>query len=113
MGMRLEEMQHLSQLSPEARQGQSLTGAHMPTRGFYQIKSKQAVRQTSCWGFPSGWRLHRESHDSTVNDSAQTDDVSGLDALITQGSHVVIEMRAEQQLSEQAAVSPAFKPSSG
>lgn len=113
MGMRLEEMRRLSQLSPEARQGQSLTGAHMPTRGFYQIKSKQAVRQTSCWGFPLGWQLHRESHDSTVNGSARTDDVSGLDSLNTQGSHVVIEMKAEQQLSEQAAESPAFKPSGG
>lgn len=112
MGMRLEEMRHVSQLSPEARQGQSLTGAHMPTRGFYQIKSKQAVRQT-CWGLPLGWRLHRESHDSTVKDSPQTEDVSGPDALNTQGSHVVIEMKAEQQLSEQAAESPAFKPSSG
>ena len=107
MGMHLEEMRHLSQLSPEARQGQSLTGAHMPTRGFYQIQSKQAVRQNSCWGFPLGWRLHRESHDNTVNDSLRSDDVSGLGALSTQGSHVVIEMKAEQQLSEQAADSPA------
>ena len=110
MGMRLGEMRRLSQLSPEAREGQSLTGAHMPTRGFYQIKSKQAVRRISCWGFPLGWRLQRDSHNNAASDSSQPDDVSGFD---TKGSHVVIEMGAEQLLGEQAAESPAVEPSSG
>ena len=111
MGMRLEEMRRLSQLSPEAREGQSLAGAHMPTRGFYQIKSKQAVRQISC--FPLGWRLQRDSHDTTATGSPQADDVSGLDALETQGSHVVIEMGSEQLIGEQAADSPASEPIGG
>lgn len=91
MGMRLEDMRRLSQLSPEAREGQSLAGAHMPTRGFYQIKSKQAVRQISCCGFPLGWRLQRDSHDTTATGSPQADGVSGLDALDARGIHVVLD----------------------
>lgn len=113
MGMRLEEMRRLSQLSPEAREGQSLTGAHMPTRGFYQIKSKQAVRQISCCGFPLQWRLHHDSRDNTASGSPQADDVSGLDALDTTGSHVVIEMSSEQLLGGQATESPTFQPECG
>ena len=110
MGMRLEEMRRLSQLSPEDREGQSLTGAHMPTRGFYQIKSRPAVRQISCFGFPLGWRLQCDSRDNSATASPQADHVSGLN---TQGSHVVIEMGSEQLLGEQAAESPAFEPRGG
>lgn len=113
MGMRLEEMRRLSQLGPEAREGQSLTGAHMPTRGFYQIKSKQAVRQISFCGFPLQWRLHRDSHDSTASGSLQADDVSGLNALDITGSHVVIEINSEQLLDGQTAGSPTVKPECG
>lgn len=55
MGMRMDEMLELSQLSPEAREGQSLTGAHMPMRGFYQVADVKSPG-ASCCGFPLWWR---------------------------------------------------------
>ncbi len=73
MGMHLDEMRHLSQLSPEAREGQSLTGAHLPARGFYKIKSsgkvqKPAVQEISCCGFPVWWQMQASGHDSSTTD---------------------------------------------
>ena len=113
MGMRLEEMQRLSQLSPQAREGQTLTGAHMPTRGFYQIKSKQTVTDIGCCGLPLWWRLQPELHDNNASGLPQVNDVSGLDALDTQDSHVVIDIDSEELHSEDAAAPPAFTPRGG
>ncbi|KAL0026556.1 hypothetical protein WJX77_006522 [Trebouxia sp. C0004] len=39
MGMQLDQMQRLAQLSPAARILENLPGAHMPARGFYRIKA--------------------------------------------------------------------------
>lgn len=61
MGMRMDEMLYLSRLSPEAREGQSLIGAHMPTRGFYQVADVKSPG-TSCCGFPFWWRKQPAGH---------------------------------------------------
>ena len=83
MGMRIEEMRRLSQLSPEERAGQSLTGAHLPPRGFYQIRPQNAdTHHISCFGLPfwlrtqslvpdsSGSGLQRVSADSQLATSS-------------------------------------------
>ncbi len=63
MGMRLGEMQQAAQPSPEGRQGVTLPQAHLPARGFYNIRSSAAARllkQPAPWfrlfGVP-GWLM--------------------------------------------------------
>ncbi|DBB06587.1 TPA: hypothetical protein ACH3X1_012116 [Trebouxia sp. C0004] len=54
MGMQLDQMQRLAQLSPAARILENLPGAHMPARGFYRIKattSQVCQDSTSCLKF--------------------------------------------------------------
>ena len=63
MGMRMDEMLYLSRMSPEAREGLSLTGAHMPTRGFYQVADVKSPG-ASCCGFPLWWRKQPAGHGS-------------------------------------------------
>ena len=54
MGMQLDQMQRLAQLTPASRVLKNLPGAHMPARGFYRIKvtASQVCRDsTSCLKF--------------------------------------------------------------
>ena len=85
MDMRLEEMRRLSQLSPEAREGQSLSGAHLPPRGFYQLKSqgqtnKPATREIRCFGLPVWWQLQPSGPNSSASDLQQISVESDLAA---------------------------------
>ncbi len=101
MGMRLAEMQRLSQLSPEEREGQTLTGAHLPTRGFYKIKSeakiqKQASRQLTWCGIPLWWRIPLPVPDSSVSDLHHVSADTELAEAASDDQSVVIEVKTEE-----------------
>ncbi|KAL0038251.1 hypothetical protein WJX79_010181 [Trebouxia sp. C0005] len=73
MGMHLDEMRHLCQLGPDAREDRGLPGAHPPARGFYKIRSRdEAQKEPACncnhCGNPFWWLLRPASHDNDMND---------------------------------------------
>lgn len=80
MDMHLEDMRRYSQLSPEERAGQSLRGAHLPVRGFYQLKSiykaqKQVAPRPSFLGLPLWWLRPSVGQDSTASSDMQSADI--------------------------------------
>ncbi|DBA74569.1 TPA: hypothetical protein ACH3X2_009444 [Trebouxia sp. C0005] len=108
MGMRFTEMQCLSQLSPEEREGQTLTGAHLPTRGFYKIKSeakiqKQASRQLTWCGIPLWWRVPLPVPDSSVSDLHHVSADTELAEAASGDQPVVIEVKSEELLGAEPA----------
>ncbi len=108
MGMRLTEMQRLSQLSPEEREGQTLTGAHLPTRGFYKIKSeakiqKQASRQLTWCGISLWWRMPPPVPDSSVSDLHHVSADTELAEAASDDQSVVIEVKSEELLGAEPA----------
>ncbi len=108
MGMRLADMQRLSQLSPEEREGQSLTGAHLPTRGFYKIKSeaktqKQASQQLTWCGIPLWWRTPLPGPDSSVSDLHHVSADTELAEAASDNQSVVIEVKSEELLGAEPA----------
>ena len=93
MGMRLDEMRRLSQLSPEAREGQSLTGAHLPPRGFYKLNSNGNERiTTSCCGVPVWWQMQDASHASGAADLQHVSGESEIAATSAEDQGVVVEL---------------------
>ena len=101
MGMHLSDMQRLSQLSPEEREGQTLTGAHLPPRGFYKIKSeakirKQASRQLTWCGIPLWWRMPLPVADSSVSDLHHVSADTELAEAASGEQSVVIEVKLEE-----------------
>lgn len=93
MGMRLDEMRRLSQLSPEAREGQSLSGAHLPPRGFYQLNSDGNRKgSSSCCGVPGWWQMQ---HMSRAGGAADLQHVSGESEIVATSAEdqgVVVEV---------------------
>ena len=109
MGMRLEEMRRLSQLSPEAREGQSLSGAHLPPRGFYQLKSrgqaqKPATREIRCCGLPVWWQLQPSGHNSSASDLQQISVESDLAASSSDEPRVT-DLESQEQTAKSAVAS--------
>ncbi len=101
MGMHLADMQRLSQLSPEEREGQTLTGAHLPTRGFYKIRSeakiqKQASRQLTWCEVPLWWRMPLPVPDSSVSDLHHVSVDTELAEAASGDQAVVIEVKMEE-----------------
>ena len=113
MGMRLQEMRRLSQLSPEAREGQSLNGAHLPTRGFYQLKSrdqvnKPATQEMRCCGLPVWWQLQPSSHDSSALDLQQISVESDIAASSSDEPMVTnLESESQERPAKSAVAFPA------
>ena len=111
MGMRLQEMRRLSQLSPEAREGQSLNGAHLPTRGFYQLKSrdqvnKPATQEMRCCGLPVWWQLQPSSHDSSALDLQQISVESDI-AASSCDEPVVTDLESQERPADSAVAVPS------
>lgn len=107
MGMRMDEMRRLSQLSFEAREGQSLTGAHLPPRGFYRLNSNGNEKgSSSCCGFPL-WRQV-----PPASGAANLQHVSGESegiATDAEDQDTVVEVATEQLSDEHAAASATQK----
>ena len=92
MGMRLDEMRRLSQLSPEAREGQSLTGAHLPPHGFYQLNSGNERISSSCCGVPVCWQMQHASHGGATADLQHVSGESEVGATDAEDEGVVVEL---------------------
>ena len=72
MDMHLEDMRRYSMLTAKERAGQSLPGAHLPLRGFYQLKAlskaqKQRMPSSSWLTFPRRWLRPSVGQDSTAS----------------------------------------------
>ncbi|DBA92558.1 TPA: hypothetical protein ACH3X1_002782 [Trebouxia sp. C0004] len=105
MGMRLDEMRHLSLLGPDARVDQGLPGAHLPARGFYKIRSRDepqrepAQNYTYC-GIPFWWLLHPMSHRNNLDDLHHDSIESEVTSTGAEDQHVVIEVISEEDAAD-------------
>ena len=106
MGMHLDEMRHLSQLGPDAREDQGLPGAHLPARGFYKIRSRdEAESETMCncnyCGNPFQWLLHPASHHNHQNDLHHDSIESEATSTAAEDQHMVIEVKSEEDAADE------------
>ena len=110
MGMRMDEMRRLSQLSPEAREGQSLTGAHLPPRGFYKLNSNGNEKgSSSCCGFPIWRQMPHASHARGAANLQHVSSESEVVATDAEDQDMVVEVATEELSDEQAAASSTQK----
>jgi len=105
MGMHLDDMRHLSQLGPDAREDQGLPGSHLPARGFYKIRSRdEAESETGCncnhFGNPFWWLLHPANRDKQMNDLHHDSMESEVTSTGAEDQHVVIEVKSEEDAAD-------------
>ena len=105
MGMQSDDMQQFLHLSPEAREGKSLAGAHLPPRGFYRIKSasscstqrKSSMTYDFFCGAPGCFPSRSSAQHSNSGDLSQ---VSGEPEFVTKSSEeqdVVVDIKDPQE----------------
>ncbi len=115
MGMHLDEMRHLSQLGPDAREDQGLPGSHLPARGFYKIRSRDEAESdtgSNCihCGNPFWWLLHPASHHNNPNDLHHDSIESEVTSTAAEDQHVVLEVKSEEDAAD---APPAEEPMVG